>query len=61
MRVEQAELDRISDTIAGGQRVDGWSGERYADIHVVRRLAPDELWVRRVPDGKWVQVPGMGP
>jgi hypothetical protein len=58
--MKQDEFTWISDEIADGQIVEGWVGERYTDIHVLRRLKPDALWVRRPPNSSWVKVPGMG-
>jgi len=57
--MKQDEFTRISDEIANGQIVEGWGGERYTEIHVLRRLKPDALWVRRPPKSPWVKVPGM--
>ena len=58
--MKQDEFTRISDEIANGQIVEGWRGERYTNIHVLRRLKPDALWVRRPLNNPWVKVPGMG-
>jgi hypothetical protein len=55
------QLTEISDKIASGTTVAGWGGERHEDIHVLRRCEPDQLWERRVPNGKWTERLGLGP
>jgi len=57
--VTQDQLTKISDEIATGKVVEGWGGERYSDRHVLRRLNPDQLWERVLPDGKWEKRPGL--
>lgn len=57
--MQNSRLNEISNALAADQQVEGWSSERHPDIHVVRQLSPDTLWVRRSPNGEWVKVPGM--
>jgi len=52
----EAELNKIWDTIASGQTVEGWGERDHGDIHTLRRLRPDELYARKIKDaqvGKW--------
>ena len=55
------ELDKIFSTIQAGHQVEGWGGRHTDDIDILRRFTPDpSLWVRRAPNGSWVELPPMG-
>jgi hypothetical protein len=59
--MSDAELDQIFSTIQAGHQVEGCGGRHTDDIDILRRFAPDaSLWVRRAPNGSWVEVPAMG-
>jgi hypothetical protein len=53
----QAELSAIWAKIVASQTVEGWGGHPYSDIDVLRRASPDDLWVRKKPEGRWVLCP----
>ena len=48
-------LTKIFDQDQEGPRVVGWSSMDYVDHDLVRRHAPDTMWVRKFPDGKWTE------
>lgn len=55
--MKPSELDAIWRALNDGERVVGWGCESYFDIHVLRRLKPDELWARRVGRSQWRLLP----
>jgi hypothetical protein len=55
------ELDKIFATVQSGHQVEGWGGRHTDDIDIPRRFTPNpSLWVRRAPNGSWVELPPMG-
>jgi hypothetical protein len=54
--MDPQELSRISDDLAGGKAVEGWSGMRHQDREYLRSKVPNTLWCREYARGTWVVI-----